>query len=65
MDGPFQVTFEIARGYQRRPTPDHETWTLEDLTGGFWVTADHILCRPSQGKYFIPPSRIVLIEKRS
>jgi hypothetical protein len=65
MDGPFWVTFEVARQNRRAPTPDHEPWTLDDLVNGFWITPDFTLCRPSQGKYFIPPSRIVVIEKRS
>ena len=64
-DGPFYVTFNVARRPMRRATPDHEHWTLEDLKDGFWVTSEHVLCRESQGQYWIPPSQIVLIEKRN
>jgi hypothetical protein len=64
-DGPFFVTFEIAGRPRRQPTPDHEHWSLDDLKNGFWITREHILCRESQGQYWIPPSRIVLIEKRN
>lgn len=65
MEGPFWVTFEIARQPRRIQTPDHEPWSLEDIIGGFWVTPEYTMCRPSQGKYFIPPSRLVVIERRS
>lgn len=65
LEGPFFVTFEIARRPVRKPTPDHENWSMEDLKDGFWVTIDHALCRESQGQYWIPPSRIILIEKRN
>jgi hypothetical protein len=63
--GPYWVTFEIARRPVKKPTPDHENWTLEDLRHGFWITSDHALCRESQGQYFIPSSQILLIEKRN
>jgi hypothetical protein len=38
---------------------------MEDLKDGFWITANHALCREAQGAYWIPPSQIVLIEKRN
>lgn len=63
-EGPFFVTFTVARQPMRRPTPDHERWTLEDLKDGFWITQDHFLCRETQGHYWVPPSQITLIEKR-
>ncbi len=62
MHGEFTVTFELNRVPRRLNTPDHEQWTLEDLQNGFWITRDHKLCRQSQGTYWIPPSRIILIE---
>ena len=64
VDGPFYVTFQIAGRPRRQATPDHDNWTFEDLEKGFWVTKDHILCRANQGHYWIPPSQILLIEKR-
>ena len=57
------VTFEFNRQPRRVRTPDHEPWTFADLTGGFWITQDFILCRMTQGKYWIPPARIVMIER--
>jgi len=64
LEGPFYVTFEVNLREVRQPTPDHEHWTLDMLKDGFWVTQEHILCRETQGHFWIPPSRIVLIEKR-
>ena len=64
-EGPFFVTFTIAGQPRRQTTPDHEPWSLEDLTGGFWITKEHALCREAQGSYWIPPSQIQLIEKRN
>jgi hypothetical protein len=37
---------------------------MDDLKDGFWVTKEHVLCRAAQGHYWIPPSQVVLIEKR-
>ena len=66
VEGPFYVTFMVARNVPRRlPTPDHENWTLDDLKDGFWVTEQHVPCRPAQGAMWIPPSQITLIEKRN
>ena len=65
VEGPFYVTFKVAGRPFRRPTPDHENWTHEDLKNGFWVTKDHVLCTERQGHYWIPPSQITLIEKRN
>jgi len=64
VDGPFIVTFTLAGRNRRQPTPDHENWSFEDLKNGFWVTMEHTLCQERQGHYWIPPSQIVLIEKR-
>ena len=64
VDGPFYVSFLVARQLTRTPTPDHERWTLEMLKDGFWVTKGHVLCQESQGHYWIPPSQIILIERR-
>ncbi len=64
-EGPFFVTFKIAGQPRKASTPDHENWTIDDLRNGFWVTRDHVLCRASQGQYFIPASQILLIEKRN
>lgn len=63
--GDWLVTYELARQHRRAATPDHEPWTLEQLVDGFWLTDEHIICRPNQGRYFVPASRIILIERRS
>jgi hypothetical protein len=65
VEGPFFVTFMIAGRPRKQPTPDHEHWSMDDLKDGFWVTNEHILCRANQGQYWIPPSQLVLIEKRN
>jgi len=62
MQGEFTVTFELNRVPRKVSTPDHEPWTLEDLQNGFWINKDYKLCRQSQGTYWIPPSRLILIE---
>jgi hypothetical protein len=61
--GDFTVTFEFNQVPRKVRTPDHEQWTFEDLKEGFWVMQDMRICRMSQGQYFIPASRIVLIER--
>ena len=61
--GDFTVTFEFNRVPRKVRTPDHEQWTFEDLKDGFWVMQDMRICRMSQGEYWIPPSRIILIER--
>ncbi len=60
--GDWIVTFEFNRQPRRSRTPDHEPWTFEDLKDGFWIQEDYRLCRINQGTYWIPPSRIMLIE---
>ena len=64
-EGPFFVTYVLAGQPRRTATPDHEPWSLEDLKDGFWITSTHALCREAQGSYWIPPSQVVLIEKRN
>jgi len=65
VEGPFFVTFMIAGRPHKQPTPDHENWRIEDLINGFWITLEHVLCQESQGHYWIPPSQLMLIEKRN
>ena len=65
IDDPFYVSFRIAGNVRRMATPDHERWSLDDLKDGFWVTRDFTPCREMQGQFWIPPSQIVLIEKRN
>jgi len=64
LEGPFFVTFVVARQLRRVPTPDHERWTLEMLKDGFWITQGYVPCQESQGHFWVPPSQLVLIEKR-
>lgn len=64
LEGPFFVTFLASRQLKRVPTPDHEHWTMDMLTDGFWVTEGYVLCKESQGHFWIPPSQLILIEKR-
>ena len=61
--GDWEVTFEFNRQPRRAKTPDHEPWTLEDLKDGFWINEDYLLCRFPQGQYFIPASRVMVIER--
>jgi len=37
---------------------------MDMLTNGFWVTEGYVLCTESQGHFWIPPSQLILIEKR-
>lgn len=60
--GDWIVTFEFNQRPRRLETPFTEQWTFEDLKGGFWINADHQLCRQGQGHYWIPPSRIMMIQ---
>jgi hypothetical protein len=60
--GDWTVIFEFNKLPQRRQTPLSEQWTFEEIKDGFWLNADHQLCRRSQGHYWIPPSRIMWIE---
>ncbi len=62
--GDWIVTFEFNQRPRRLETPFTEQWAFEDLKGGFWINADHQLCRVSQGHYWIPPSRIMMIEPK-
>lgn len=60
--GDWIVTFEFNRTPQRRHTPLESQWAFEEIKDGFWLNADHQICRMSQGHYWVPPSRIMLIE---
>lgn len=61
----FIVYFEFMSERFQRNTPDHEQWALDDIKDGFWLTKDMNLCRASQGHYWVPPSRILLVEHRT
>lgn len=61
--GDWEVVFEFNNTPRRVKTPLEKQWNLEDLKQGFWVTPELALCTESQGKYWIPPSRILYIEK--
>lgn len=61
----FVVYFEFMSERFQQNTPDHEEWTLDDIKDGFWLTRDRILCRESQGHYWVPSARIILVEVRS
>jgi len=63
-DGPFYVAFYFNGHSVKLSTPDHERWSLEDIQRGFWITQDQAMCRESQGHFWIPPSMIMLIERR-
>jgi hypothetical protein len=60
--GDWIVTFEFNRLPQRRQTPLESQWAFEEIKDGFWLNADHQICRQGQGHYWVPPSRIMLIE---
>lgn len=63
-DGPFWVTFFFKGTPTTVATPDHEPWNLESIQEGFWLTQDRAMCRASQGHFWIPPSMVMLVEKR-
>ncbi len=63
-EGPFFVTFVVARQLTRVATPDHEHWNLDMIKDGFWITEGHVMCQETQGHYWIPPSQLILVEKR-
>ena len=63
MIGDYKITFMFNRAPRWVQTPLERQWDLNDLVNGFWVTADIQLCAPSQGKFFIPASQILFIEK--
>lgn len=62
LPGDWIVTFEFNRLPRRLVTPFEAQWSFEDLKDGFWLSADHQICRKGQGHYWVPPSRIMLIE---
>ena len=64
-EGPFFVTYKLAGQPRKVATPDHEQWTLSMIETGFWITQQHAMCQERQGHYWIPPSQIVLVEKRN
>ena len=63
MIGDWIVTFEFARQPRRVQTPFERQWEFNDIKDGFWITHEHQLCAESQGTYWIPPSRIIMIER--
>lgn len=63
--GDWFITFEFNRMPRRIENPLEEQYALEELIGGFWLDANHRLVREPRGKYFIPASRIILIERKN
>lgn len=59
------VTFEFARQSRRVETPFESQWDFEELRNGFWVNEQYELVREPRGKYWIPPGRIMHIEKKA
>ena len=64
MVGDFTVVFEFNRTPRRLDTPLETQWDFEELRNGFWLDAQHTIVREPRGVYWIPPSRIIVIEKR-
>jgi len=60
--GDWIVVFEFNQQPRRLQTPFEKQWNLNELKQGFWIDADHQLCHESQGRFWIPPSRIMWIE---
>lgn len=60
--GDWRVTFEFNQRPRWVQTPLESQWTFEEIKDGFWLNADHKICRRSQGHYWVPPSRIMMIE---
>jgi hypothetical protein len=62
MIGDWEIIFEFNNTPRRVRTPLEQRWNFDDLKQGFWVTPELKLCAESQGRYWIPPSRILYIE---
>lgn len=61
--GDWRITFEFANRQRTISTPLEQRWAFEELRSGFWITRDFVLCPQSQGVYWIPPSRLIMIER--
>lgn len=63
MIGDWVVVFEFNRTPRRLQTPFDSQWHFEELTSGFWLDASYELVREPRGVWWIPPGRIIMIEK--
>lgn len=64
MIGDFIITFEFNRQPKRLETPLETQWDFEEIRNGFWLDAQHVIVRENRGVYWVPPSRIMVIERR-
>ena len=64
MLGDFIIIFEYNRTPRRIQNPAEAQWDFEQIRDGFWVDKELQLVHERRGHYWIPPSRIILIEKR-
>lgn len=65
MTGDFRITFEFNRLPRQLQTPMESQYDFKELSNGFWINEQHTLVREDRGKYWIPPSRIMVIERLS
>ena len=62
--GDWTVIFEFNRQPMRLNTPFEEQWDFDKLKEGFWLDAQRQIVHEPRGVFWIPPSRIMMIEKR-
>lgn len=63
MIGDFKITFEFNRLPRQLQTPIEAQYDFKELNNGFWIDQQHQLVREDRGVYWIPPSRIMVIER--
>lgn len=63
MIGDFKITYEFNRLPRQLQTPIESQYNFEELRDGFWLDAQHKLVREDRGVYWIPSSRIMIIER--
>ena len=63
MIGDFTITFEFNLQRNHIRTPLESQYDLDELKHGFWLDQNRNLTREDRGRWWIPPSRIVLIER--
>jgi len=62
--GDWKITYDLSGQPRRVENPLDTQWRFEELKDGFWIDAQYQLVREPRGVYWIPPGRILVIEKR-
>lgn len=63
MMGDWLITFEFNQLPVKQKTPFEEQWNFEEIRNGFWLDAQHRIVHEPRGVYWVPPSRILVIER--